>query len=116
MMKIKIIPTNQFSKTVDNLLKKRQLLQADFDSFKRDLAEHPEMGDLVTDTGGLRKARLKSASRGKSGGFRVCYYFFMRDSEIFLLTIYPKNVQETLTMQQKRELRQLIEMIRGKNG
>jgi len=116
MMKIKIIQIRQFSKAVDSLLKKGQLLQADFEQFKRSLAENPEVGDLVPGTGGLRKTRLKSAARGKSGGFRVCYYFFTRDNEIFLLTIYPKNVQENLTMQQKKELRLLIEIIRGKHG
>ena len=115
-MKRKIIQTRQFSKTVDNLLKRRQLLQADFDDFKRTLAEHPEIGDLVSGTGGLRKTRLRSTSHGKSGGFRVCYYFFIQDDEIFLLLIYPKNVQENLTMQQKKELKHLIEVIRGKNG
>ncbi len=115
-MKRKIIQTRQFSKTVDNLLKKRQLLQVDFNEFTRMLADHPEAGDLIPGTSGLRKTRLKSASSGKRGGFRVCYYFFIRDDEIFLLSIYPKNVQEDLTMQQKRDLKHLIELIRGENG
>ena len=75
-MKRKITQTRQFSKAVDDLIKKRQLLHDDFEEFKRELAEHPEMGDLVTGTGGLRKIRLKSASRGKSGSFRVCYLLF----------------------------------------
>jgi mRNA-degrading endonuclease RelE of RelBE toxin-antitoxin system len=115
-MKRKIIETQQFSKTIDTLLRKRQLLQEDFKEFKRVLAEHPEMGDLISGTGGLRKIRLKSASRGKSGSFRVCYYFFVQDDQIFLLLIYPKNIQENLTMQQKKELKQVITIIRGKNG
>ena len=115
-MKRKIIQARQFSKTIDGLLRKRQLLQEDFEEFKRSLAEHPEMGDLVSGAGGLRKIRLKSASRGKSGSFRVCYYFLVQDDEIFLLLIYPKNIQENLTMQQKKELKQVIAIIRGKNG
>lgn len=114
-MKRRIIQTRQFSKAVDDLLKKRKLLQQDFDDFKRNLAEQPEMGDLIPGAGGLRKIRLKSASRGKSGSFRVCYYFFVKDDEIFLLLIYPKNVQDNLTAQQKKELKQVINMIRGQN-
>ena len=44
-MKRKIIQTRQFSKTVDNLLKRRQLLQADFDDFKRTTEKRTEAFD-----------------------------------------------------------------------
>ncbi len=73
-MKRKINQTNYFVKLINNLIKKRQLLEKDFDDFKKELAEHPDMGDIIQGTNGVRKARLKSASRGKSGGSRVCYY------------------------------------------
>jgi mRNA-degrading endonuclease RelE of RelBE toxin-antitoxin system len=92
-MKTKIIQSKQFSKTIDGLLKKRQLLLEDFNDFQRKLVEFPEVGDIITGTGGVRKTRLKSASSGKSGGFRICYYFLTQDNELFLLLIYAKNVQ-----------------------
>lgn len=114
-MKRKITPTRQFSKAVDNLLKKGQLLQEDFDNFVRQLAEYPKMGDVIPGVSGVRKIRLKSASRGKRGGFRVCYYFFTINNEIYLIQIYAKNVQEDLTMQEKRDIKLLISIIRGQN-
>lgn len=73
-MKRKITQTKYFVKLINDLIKKRQILQEDFDNFKKELAEHPEMGDMIPGTSGVRKARLKSASRGKSGGSGVCYY------------------------------------------
>lgn len=115
-IQIKINQTRRFAQTIDNFLKKRQLLQADFDDFKRYLSENPLMGDLIPGTNGVRKARLKSAAKGKSGGFRVCYYFISRDGEIFLLLVYPKNVQEDLTREDQKILKQMIMLIRGKNG
>lgn len=87
-------------------------MQKDFDDFQRELANSPEKGAIIKGTGGVRKIRLKSASSGKSSGFRVCYYFLMQDNEIFFLLIYSKNAQENLTMQQKKELKELVEIVR----
>lgn len=115
VMKRKIIHTTLFNKKIDVLFKKKQILQEDFDEFKRNLTVHPEMGDLISGTGGVRKTRLKSSTRGKSGSFRICYYFLTKKDEIFLILIYPKNVQEDLTMQQKKDLKQIVNFLRGKN-
>jgi hypothetical protein len=111
-MKRKIIQTRYFSKVVDNLLQKRQLLEEDFNSFKKELIEKPDSGDLITGTGGVRKTRLKSAAKGKSGGFRVCYYLAEKE-ELYLLLIYPKNEKEDLTMQEKKELKKLVNILKG---
>lgn len=108
----KIILTQYFIKLINNLIKKRQILQEDFDDFKKELAEHPEMGDMIPGTNGIRKARLKSASRGKSGGSRVCYYDIDRNNEIFLLLVYLKNQQEDLTVEQKKILKEITIEIR----
>jgi hypothetical protein len=39
------------------------------------LANHPEEGDLVQGTGGVRKLRWGARGHGKRGGARVIYYF-----------------------------------------
>ena len=112
-MKRKIIQTKYFIKLINNLIKKRQILQEDFDSFKKELAEYPEMGDMIPGTNGVRKARLKSASRGKSGGSRVCYYDINHKNELFLLLVYLKNEQENLTSEEKKILKEIVIEIRG---
>lgn len=114
-MNREIIETKNFTKTISSLLKKRQLLNEDYADFKRELAEHPDSGDIVPGTGGIRKARLKSASRGKSGGFRVCYYDISHKDRIYLIAIYPKNEQENISMEDKKALKGLVGILKGTN-
>ena len=38
------------------------------------LVGHPDAGDVIVGTGGLRKIRWTSAGRGKRGGSRVIYF------------------------------------------
>ncbi len=85
----------------------------DYENLKKELSDSPECGDVITGTGGVRKIRLKSASRGKSGGFRVCYYYLTQDREIFLIDIYAKNEKENLTIEDKKSFREIIDMIKG---
>ena len=37
-------------------------------------ANHPDAGDVVPGSGGVRKVRWRAKSKGKSGGVRVIYY------------------------------------------
>ncbi len=112
-MKREIVPIPRFSNRVDELKKAHRLKQEDFDTFKSVLAEHPEMGAIIQGTGGVRKTRLKSACKGKSGGFRVCYYFHdIGTGKIYLITIYPKNEKEELSPDEKKELKELVRSIK----
>jgi hypothetical protein len=45
-----------------------------YGELQRLLGAHPEIGDLIEDTGGLRKVRMALPGRGKRGGARVIYY------------------------------------------
>ena len=116
MMKREIIQLPGFSKRVNELIRSHQLKLENFDTFKSVLAENPEMGDVIQGTGGVRKTRLKSASKGKSGGFRVCYYFqHLGTGLIYLITIYPKNEKADIAPDEKKQLKELIDIIkRGK--
>jgi len=62
---------------------------------------------------GIRKVRLKSASRGKSGGFRICYYYLVLNDEIFLLYIYAKNNKEDLNSRDKTTLKEYVRFLKG---
>lgn len=46
-MCLEILPTTYFSKMKDNLLKKRQLLQDDYDTFLEELSKNPDSGDVI---------------------------------------------------------------------
>jgi len=90
------------------------LLEEDFNLFERHLIEYPESGDLIIGTGGIRKIRLKSLSGGKSGGFRVCYFDNPKDEELFLILIYPKSQKEDLSNEEKKMLKDLTSILKGK--
>ena len=111
-MKRCIIEAKNFTKNIDDLLANKRLLLEDFDALKRSLVQNPEEGDLITGTGGIRKTRLKSSSKGKSGGFRVCYFDDKDAEELFLILIYPKNEQENLTSDEKKALKELTNAIK----
>lgn len=113
-MKIQIIQTTRFTKDVQSLLKKKSLLSDDFEEFKDYLTKNPKAGDVVQGTGGIRKVRLKGASKGKSGGFRVCYFYYQENEGLYLIWIYPKNEQEDLTTGEKKLLKGVADAIKEK--
>lgn len=111
-MKRDISQTSFFAKTMEQLLKKGLILQADFDNFQRDLAENPKSGRVIPNTGGIRKTRLKSSTGGKSGGFRVCYIDLESRMVLFLIYIYAKNEKEDITTEDKKTLKNLVKTLK----
>lgn len=84
----------------------------DLSQLENVLLENPKAGDVIEGTGGARKLRITlNDNRGKSGGGRVIYVNIFEKSKIYLLFAYPKNVQENLTAEQKKAIRNLIEAI-----
>ncbi|HCM9561195.1 TPA: type II toxin-antitoxin system RelE/ParE family toxin [Enterobacter cloacae subsp. cloacae] len=61
------------------------------------LATQPDYGDLIQNTGGLRKIRWLSGGRGKRGGVRVIYFHRTHEFEIRLLLIYRKGIKDDLS-------------------
>lgn len=85
------------------------LTDDEYAEFQQYLADNPRSGDVIQDTGGLRKIRWASKGKGKRGGVRVIYYHLNADAQIRLLLIYKKGVQDNLTEKQKKILRKLNE-------
>ena len=54
------------------------------------LAAFPKEGDLIRDTGGVRKLRWQRGGRGKSAGVRVIYYFHSERMPLYLLTVFVR--------------------------
>jgi mRNA-degrading endonuclease RelE of RelBE toxin-antitoxin system len=85
------------------------LADDEYAEFQRYLADNPRVGDVIQDTGGLRKIRWSANGKGKRGGVRVIYYHLTADAQIRLLLIYKKGIQDNLTEKQKKILRNLNE-------
>jgi hypothetical protein len=75
------------------------------------LARHPESGDVIPDSGGVRKLRWGAEGRGKRGGSRVIYYFHDLSMPLMLFTVYAKNEKSDLSATERRELRALVDRI-----
>lgn len=78
------------------------------------IAGNPDAGDVIADTGGVRKVRWKRAGSGKRGGVRVIYFFHDRDRPLYLLLVYAKGRQEDLDPDEKRAVRELAIIIKGR--
>ncbi len=74
------------------------------------LMKQPEAGDLIPETGGLRKLRFADARRGKGkrGGLRVIYYWWDAGLQFWLFTVYDKDEMDDLTPQQRKTLKAMI--------
>ena len=68
---------------------------------------NPDAGDVIRDTGGLRKVRWSVAGSGKRGGVRVIYFHITAQAQVRLLLIYRKGVKDDLTAAEKKTLRKL---------
>ena len=69
------------------------------------LTLRPDAGNVIKGTGGMRKLRWAGSGRGKRGGLRVIYYWWVAKDRISLLMVYPKNEQDDLTADQLKQLK-----------
>jgi hypothetical protein len=79
-------------------------------SLQAHLARHPDDGDIIRSSGGMRKIRWAGSGRGKRGGLRVIYYWWVAKDRISMLLVYPKNEQDDLTADQVKLLRKALEI------
>ena len=107
-MKRLVVQTRKFSETLDKLIAQNKATKGDYEELEKRLIENPSEGDIMQGTGGLRKTRLKSSGKGKSGGFRVCYYDASENERLFFIALFAKNEQENLTAEQKQILKGLV--------
>ncbi|TXR53119.1 type II toxin-antitoxin system RelE/ParE family toxin [Reinekea thalattae] len=75
------------------------------------LASHPQSGDLMQGTGGIRKLRWSAQGKGKSGGARVIYYYHNGTVPLFLLTVFGKGEKANLSKAERNELAQLTKLL-----
>jgi hypothetical protein len=84
---------------------------AAFRRLQIELLQNPEAGDVIQGTGGLRKARFPNEirSKGKRGGLRLIYYWWVEGTQFWLFTLYDKSEQVDLSTVQKKMLKIRLE-------
>ena len=73
-----VVETDRFLKDVRHLMPESE--RAKLITF----ATNPQAGQLIPETGGVRKLRWALPGRGKRGGARVIYYFHNEQVPVFL--------------------------------
>lgn len=79
---------------------------------QKELIAWPDKGDLIQQTGGLRKIRMAAGSKGKRGGIRVIY-FLATEEVIYFIMSYPKCIKDSLTETEKAELKKLTSILKN---
>lgn len=77
------------------------------------LLEHPDAGDVMQGTGGVRKLRWARPGRGKSGGARTIYLDLADRHTTWLITVFGKNEQANLSAEERNEVRIFVKRIKG---
>ena len=102
---ISFIETKLFTRLVQDYLS-----DDEYAALQQALLADPEVGAIIPGSGGVRKLRWGVAGRGKRGGIRVIYFLRTRHGQIWMLTLYAKNVAENISA---RVLKQIKDEIDG---
>lgn|SRR5574341_767187 len=99
-----IIETSVFTRQVVELLTDDQ-----YRELQAALINHPDAGNIIPGSGGLRKIRWAARGRGKRGGVRAIYYWVVAQDRLLMLFIYPKSERDDLSPAQLKALREIVE-------
>jgi hypothetical protein len=77
------------------------------------IARSPEDHPVIPGTGGFRKARWARRGHGKSGGFRVVYFFLAEPGRVYMASIYAKSRKQTLSAADQKVLATLAAQIKS---
>ena len=81
-----------------------------YSDLQQELMSNPVAGDVIEGTGGLRKLRQPDPRRGKGkrGGLRVIYYWWLGEDQFLLFTVFDKDEADDLTADARKALKQLL--------
>jgi len=85
-----------FNRDVKRLFKKYRQLPSDLRVLKQELSANPKSGIELGNR--CYKIRLANSSIpiGKSGGFRIIYYYIDSDYDLYLMSMYSKSELENI--------------------
>ncbi|MDR1962456.1 MAG: type II toxin-antitoxin system RelE/ParE family toxin [Planctomycetaceae bacterium] len=86
-----------FERQAKRLVKKYASLKNELRDLSKKLAENPESGTPLGNNCFKIRIAIASKGKGKSGGGRIITNFVVKNSTVYLLTIYDKSEKESLT-------------------
>jgi hypothetical protein len=101
---ISFIETKLFTRLVQEYLSDDEYLK-----LQQALLSDPEAGAVIPGSGGVRKLRWGVSGRGKRGGIRVIYFLRTRHGQIWVLTLYAKNVADSISAKVLKQIKEAID-------
>jgi hypothetical protein len=101
---VTFVETKVFTKLVQ-----QYLTDDEYATLQQSLIVNPQAGDLIPGSGGVRRLRWSVAGRGKRGGIRVIYFLRLRQGEIWMLTLYAKNVADNIPAKVLKKIKEEID-------
>lgn len=101
---ISFVETKLFTRLVQEYLS-----DDEYSLLQQALTADPEVGSVIPGSGGVRKMRWGVAGRGKRGGLRVIYFLRTLHGQIWMLTLYPKNVAESIPAHVLKQIKDEID-------
>src|SRR5712692_2035365 len=102
-----VFATNRYERDA-----KRLLTQQERAALRDAIASNPGLHPVIPGTGGVRKARWGRQGKGKSGGVRAIYYYWISDDEVYLLYIYAKNEQADMSAADRKAVKTFVEELK----
>lgn len=107
-MSYSVISTTPFERQLKKLAKKHKSIKEDITPIIEDLQHNPEIGTSLGKNCYKIRVAISSKNRGKSGGGRIITYFRSQKNIVYLLDIYDKADQSSLS---EKGLRLLLDML-----
>jgi hypothetical protein len=104
--RITVAELESFIKSSSNIMQEDEI--KDFIDY---ISLSPKSGDIIPDTGGIRKVRWKVKDKGKRSGVRVIYFYYNQNAPLFLLHAYAKNEETDLSSDKKKIMKNLVNEI-----
>ena len=104
-MNFEVLTTKPFERKLKPLAKKYHSIVDDLELLEKELKRNPTLGTpLGKDCYKIRMA-ITSKGQGKSGGARIITYIRVLKNTVYLMDIYDKSEQESIT---DREIQRAI--------
>ena len=107
-MSYSVIASPRFRKELKSLSKKYPSLRLEYEQLVNALESNPTTGTHIGNNCFKIRLSIASKNKGKSGGARIITYFVASDGTVYLLSIYDKSAQQSIS---NLEISRLIQEI-----
>ena len=108
-MRYKVDTIAPFRKAAKKLVRKYPSLKNELAELGSQLSEKPTLGKSLGNNCYKVRLAIASKGKGKSGGARIITHFYVTGDTVFLLTIFDKTQQESISDNEIKNLLKLIQ-------